>query len=76
MCPDSGSTQPNTAVYVPSTNSRALNWNPTANDAFIKIKSALANTTLLVHLKPDAPMNIMTDALDIAVGAVLQQYLD
>ena len=29
-----------------------------------------------MHPKPDAPINIMTDASDVAIGAVLQQYLD
>ena len=40
------------------------------------IKNALATATLLVHPKPDAAINIMTDASDIAIGAVLQQYLE
>ena len=29
----------------------------------------MANATLLVHPKPDAPINVMTDALDIAIGS-------
>jgi len=29
-----------------------------------------------VHPKPDAPINVMTDASDIAIGAVLQQYFE
>ena len=41
-----------------------------------EIKDALANTTLLVHPQPDAPINIMTDTSDIAIRAVFQQYLD
>ena len=36
----------------------------------------LANATLLVYPKPDAPTCVMTDASDIAVGAVLQQYVN
>ena len=43
---------------------------------FADIKNSLEYATLLVHPKPGAPINIMTDASDIAVGAVLQQYLD
>ena len=36
----------------------------------------LAQATLLVHPKPDAPTNIVTDASDVAVGAVLQQLIN
>ena len=36
----------------------------------------LANVTLLVHPKPDAPINVMTDTSDVTIGVVLQQYLD
>ena len=31
---------------------------------------------LLVHPKPNAPINVMTDASDMAIGAVLQQFLN
>ena len=44
--------------------------------AFNNIKHALANTTLLVHSTPNAPTNIITDASDVAVGGVLQQYIN
>ena len=57
-------------------NSRTLQWTTETTTAFEDIKKALANATLLVHPKPDAPINIMTDASDIAIGAVLQQHLD
>ena len=53
-----------------------LQWTDDATAAFQEIKDALVNATLLVHPQPDAPINIMTDASDIAIGAVLQQYLD
>ena len=43
-------------------------------EAFQKAKDALANATLLNHPVSDAPTNIMTDASDVAVGAVLQQF--
>ena len=56
-------------------NNCELQWNTQATTAFQEIKEVLANTTLLVHPQPDAPVNIMTDASDIAIGAVLQQYL-
>ena len=40
------------------------------------IKEALANATVLSHPKPDTPTNIVTDATDIAVGAVVQQFIN
>ena len=38
------------------------------------IKVMLAIVTLLVHPKPDAPVNVITDASDVAIGAVLVNY--
>ena len=66
----------NSLLKTTSNNSRTLHWTDTATTAFKDIKNALADATLLVHPKPGAPINIMTDASDIAIGAVLQQYLD
>ena len=43
--------------------------------AFIAIKKALANGALLHHPKSDAVTSLMTDASDVAVGAVLQQQV-
>ena len=57
-------------------NNRELQWTDTTTTVFQEIKDALANATLLEHPQPDAPNNVMTDASDIAIGAVLQQYLD
>ena len=56
-------------------NARHLPWNEQATTAFAAIKDALADATLLAHPKPHAPTCIMTDASDIAVGAVLQQQI-
>lgn len=53
-----------------------VQWNENALTAFVTIKDALAKATLLSHPKPDAPTNIVTDASDVAVGAVLQQYIN
>ena len=66
----------NSLLKSAATNSRTIQWTPAATDAFQQIKDTLANVTLLVHPKPDAPVNVMTDASDVAIGAVLQQYLD
>ena len=59
-----------------SNNSQSLQWNSDGTSSFQQIKEVLAKATLLVHSQPDAPINIMTDASDVAIGAVLQQYLD
>ena len=53
-----------------------MQWTDIATKAFEEIKTALANTTLLVHPMSDAPINIMTDVSDMAIGGVLQQYID
>ena len=44
--------------------------------AFQDTKKALANAMLLTHPRPDAKTSITVDASDLAVGAVLQQYVD
>ena len=44
--------------------------------AFDTIKETLTQATLLVHPKSDAPLSIATDASNVAVGAVLQQFVD
>ena len=49
-----------------------LHWTPHAIDAFNSIKETLTQATLLSH-----PLcAIMTNASDVAVGAVLQQFID
>ena len=53
-----------------------LQWSEQTTKAFQTIKEALANPTLLFHAKFGAPTCIITDASDIAVGAVLQQKID
>ena len=52
---------------------KEVTWTETAQAAFNAVKDALANTTLLNHPQPNAQLAIMTDASDVAVGAVLQQ---
>ena len=51
----------------------SFSWPDTAEHAFIAVKTALCNATLLCHPAPDAAINIMVDASDFCVGAVLQQ---
>ena len=55
---------------------KPIQWTDQATTAFHNSKQALAQATLLFHPKPDAPTCIMTDASDVAVGAVLQQLID
>ena len=50
-------------------------WTPDAEAAFIRVKEALADVTLLVHPQSDAPTCLIADASDVAVGAVLQQQI-
>ena len=52
-----------------------LIWTEEATTAFNDIKQALAQATLLNQPKPSAPTCIISDASDIAVGAVLQQLI-
>ena len=53
-----------------------LKWDQNAESAFSESKEILANATLLVHPDPMAQINITCDASDVAVGGVLQQYLN
>ena len=55
---------------------RPLQWDEQSSQAFLDIKKAIAEVSLLTHPHHDAPTNIMTDASDTAVGAVLQQEVD
>ncbi|BHF74938.1 hypothetical protein SprV_0501802900 [Sparganum proliferum] len=43
--------------------------------AFDKVKAALVNATLLTNFSPNAPISLMFDAFNVAVGAILQQHL-
>ena len=53
---------------------KELVWNDVPLKAFTAAKDALANATLLSHPVLNAPTSLMTDAFDIAVGVVLQQF--
>ena len=46
-----------------------------ATQAFIDIRQAITDGSLLAHPHPDAIMHIMVDVSDISVGAVLQQEI-
>ncbi|CAB4031903.1 Hypothetical predicted protein, partial [Paramuricea clavata] len=51
-------------------------WSPECEETFQFCKSALASATLLVHPHYNAPTSITSDASDLAVGAVLEQFID
>ena len=53
-----------------------LKWNKNAESAFSESKQILANATLLVHPDSTAQINITCGASDVAVGGVLQQFLN
>ena len=53
-----------------------LKWNKNAKSAFSESKQILANATLLVHPDSTAQINITCDASDVAVGGILQQFLN
>lgn len=48
-------------------------WSEDLQTAFHKAKTDLAKQTLLAHPNPDANFSIVTDASNVAIGAVLQQ---
>lgn len=56
--------------------SKTLDWTKEMEEAFADTKSLLASATLLVHPQHNAPTAISTDASELAVGAVLQQFIN
>ncbi|CAH8466367.1 unnamed protein product [Schistosoma rodhaini] len=55
---------------------KLLMMTPQAIQAFEQLKNALSTEALLVRRKVNAPLAIMTDASNVAVGAVLQQRVN
>ncbi len=51
-----------------------IQWTPKLEQCFEEAKECLAKATLLVHPKPNAVISVTTDASDVAVGAVAQQW--
>jgi len=48
-------------------------WTETHDSAFSRAKDAIAAATLLAHPNPKLPMELWTDASDLAAGVVLVQ---
>ena len=49
-------------------------WSQEMKQAFLNGKTALANAAMLVHPSTDCPLALTSDASDVAVGAVLEQF--
>ncbi|BHF70922.1 hypothetical protein SprV_0401397500 [Sparganum proliferum] len=54
---------------------RTFELTPAALTPFEQVKAILADVTLLTHFHADAPISLMVDDSNVAVGAVLQQSL-
>ena len=68
--------QPLTDILKCTKKNKEIALDDTALTAFGRVKSALANATLLVHPQSASPICLMVDASDVAVGGVLQQLVD
>jgi hypothetical protein len=55
---------------------RSFTFPAAAQNAFVELKTAIANIASLSHHHPSAPLSVTVDASDLAVGAVLQQQLN
>ena len=54
----------------------SFTWNTSCQQAFDAAKRTLSETVMLVHPHPNAATCITTDASNLAVGAVLEQFID
>ena len=54
---------------------KELVWTDAPLKAFSAARDSLANATLLSHPVLNTPTSLMTDVSDVAVGAVLQQFI-
>ena len=54
----------------------AISWNSEDQAAFDEIKGKLVGQLALLHVNPDRPFILRTDACGYAVGAVLEQLRD
>ena len=68
--------QPLHKLLTPKNKQKDIHRTDETSQAFTTVKQSLIQATLLVHPKPDALTNIMSDASDNAVGAVLQQFIN
>ena len=59
-----------------SRSKQTLPWTEETSTAFQDVEDALASATFLSYPHPNAPINLMVDASNTAVGAVLQQQVN
>ena len=71
LCQDSRPTQLTSDLYY-----RAPYMGRHLHPSLSQHQESSCRGTLLVHLKPNALINLATDASDSAIGAVLQQYIN
>ena len=64
------------AVIASRKRPEVIEWTADLELAFLKAKSALASATLLRHPRLNATTALTTDASDLGMGAVLEQYID
>ena len=62
-------------LAAPLKRKKELVWTDAALKAFTAAKKALSSTTLLSYPVMNAPTSVMTDASNVEVGAVLQQFV-
>ena len=58
------------------TNATPISLNAEAKQAFLEIKTALANVAYLAHPCENVSLSLRTDASNIALGAILEQIID
>ena len=64
------------SLLLPHKHSRKnVEWNEVAEASFIAVKQQVADTTMLAFPVLNAPTQLVTDASDTAVGAVVQQMV-
>ena len=66
----------NSLLSSAKSSTKEVSYNAEAMAAFNAVKDALAGAAFLSHPKPEAPTNVMVDASNTDVGAVLQQSID
>ena len=54
----------------------SIEWTPQVEEAFAAAKAALSSATMLCHPSLTAPTALTTDASDLGIGAVLEQWVD
>jgi len=51
-------------------------WSPKCNSAFQRLKLSFTTTLVLSHWDPESPLVLETDALDLAIAAILSTYVE